>query len=129
VRDEREIRGEKMMYLLVVANAQCAPTYNTDYGFPDGAQHQIFTNSPPPPAGSHGDTLSSISSPQGPSSLTSTSSIVTPSHESQLVVQGDGNVVFSYIGNGNKTIWATNTAGKGIRKKKKRRLRAVFEAF
>lgn len=94
-------------------NAQCAPTYNTYYGFPDGAQHQIFTNAPPAPAASHGDTLYSWSEQGGPS-LTSTSSIVSPSQQSQLVVQGDGNVVFSAIGNGNKTLWSTNTAGKGV---------------
>lgn len=95
-------------------NAQCAPTYNTYYGFPDGAQHQIFTSSPSPPGGSHGDTLYSYASPQGPSSLTSTSSIVSPSLQSQLVVQGDGNLVLSVIGNGNKTLWASNTNGKGV---------------
>jgi len=91
-------------------NSQCAPTYNTDYGFPDGAQHQIFTNSPAPPAGSQGDTLYSWSA-QGPSTLTSTSSIVSPTYETQLVVQGDGNVVLSANG---KSIWSTNTAGKGV---------------
>jgi hypothetical protein len=93
-------------------NAQCAPTYNTYYGFPDGAQHQIFTNNPAPPSGSHGDTLFSFF-PQGPTSLTSGSSIVSPSLQSQLVMQGDGDLVFSYLGNGNKTIWTSNTGGKG----------------
>jgi hypothetical protein len=55
-------------FYLFTANAQCAPTYNTYYGFPDGAQHQIFTNSPAPPPASFGDTLFSVSA-QGPSAI------------------------------------------------------------
>jgi len=92
-------------------NSQCAPIYNTIYGFPDGAQHGIFTNSPAAPSNSFGDTLYSTTSPM---SLTSTSSIITASHQAQLVVQGDGNVVFESIGASNKTLWSTNTAGKGV---------------
>jgi hypothetical protein len=94
-------------------NAQCAPIYNQSYGYWDGAQHQIFTNSPAPPAGSHGDTLFSPKSPnnQGPASLTSTSSIVSATNKVQLVVQGDGNVVLSA---GSNVLWSTGTAGKGV---------------
>jgi len=93
-------------------NAQCAPTYNTYYGFPDGAQHQIFTNSPAPPPASFGDTLFSVSA-QGPSAISSTALLVSPSQQSQLVVQGDGNLVFETIGQVNKTIWTSGSAGKG----------------
>jgi len=88
-------------------NSQCAPTYNTYYGFPDGAQHQIFTNSPPPLAGSVGDTLFSTSSITSPSQI-----LVSPSYLTKLAVQGDGNVVLSDIASGH-VYWTTNTAGKG----------------
>jgi len=88
-------------------NAQCAPTYNSYYGFPDGAQNQIFTNKPAPPSGSVGDTLYSTSSITSPSEI-----LVSPSYQTKLVVQNDGNVVLSDIAGG-KSIWSTNTAGKG----------------
>jgi hypothetical protein len=96
-------------------NAQCAPTYNYAYGFADGAQHQIFTNTPAPPGPpSYGDTLYSDEYPEYPSFIADTSSITSPTFQSQLILQGDGNVVFiQYVGSTTKVIWSTNTSGKG----------------
>lgn len=89
-------------------NAQCAPVYNDSYGFPEGAQHQIFTNRPASPAGSLGDTLFSTNS------ITSSSNtiLVSPGFRTKLVVQGDGNAVLSDL-NGSAAHWTSNTAGKG----------------
>jgi len=92
-------------------NAQCAPIYSKEYGYPDGAQHQIFvdnfdciTNV--------GDTLVS-SSEDKPSSISSTGSpLATAACKTKLTVQNDGNVVLADVNNGN-VIWSTNTAGKG----------------
>jgi len=90
-------------------NAQCAPTYNTYYGFPDGAQHQIFMDNIAAPAGSIGDTLFS-----GDVIYSSSSSImVSPGYYTKLAVQEDGNVVLSDVSNG-KVFWSTNTAGQGV---------------
>jgi len=87
-------------------NTQSAPTYSSAYGFPDGAQHQIFTNRPSYP-NSVGDTLIS-------NNLTSISSnpytvLYSPTGQSHLAVQGDGNLVL-YDANGNPH-WSSNTAG------------------
>jgi len=90
-------------------NAQCAPVYNDSYGFPDGAQNQIFTNLPPTPAGSMGDTLFSGSS----LSSSAATILVSPGFRTKLVMQGDGNAVLSDL-NGNTVHWTSNTAGKGV---------------
>jgi len=90
-------------------NSQCAPTYNTYYGFPDGAQHQIFVNSPKALEGSAGDTLfsgDSLSSSGG-------EVLVSPSQYTKLAVQSDGNVVLSDLKTG-KVNWSSNTAGQGV---------------
>jgi len=90
-------------------NSQCAPTYNTYYGFPDGAQHQIFKDNIAAPAGTIGDTLFS-----GDEISSSSSSImVSPGYYTKLAVQENGNVVLSDVNNG-KVFWATNTAGQGV---------------
>jgi hypothetical protein len=90
-------------------NIQCAPTYNTYYGFPDGAQNQIFVDNTPAPPGYIGDTL-----PSG-SSLTSSSSSVlsSPLYNTKLAVQSDGNVVVSDV-NGGQVHWSTGTSGQGM---------------
>jgi len=90
-------------------NAQCAPTYNTYYGFPDGAQHQIFMDNVEAPAGSIGDTLFSGNE----ISSSSSSIMVSPGYYTKLVVEENGNVVLSDVNNG-KVFWATNTAGQGV---------------
>jgi len=92
-------------------NIQCAPTYNTYYGFPDGAQNQIFIDDPPVPAGSVGDTLYS----NGLASLSSAPSsiLVSPGYYAQLAVQANGNLVMSDINSG-KVYWSTNTGGQGV---------------
>jgi len=90
-------------------NHQCAPTYNTYYGFPDGAQHQIFGNSLQAPKGSLGDI---IKQGEGISSADKTS-MVSPSMTTQLVMQPDGNAVLSDISSG-KIHWSTQTAGQGV---------------
>jgi len=91
-------------------NAQCAPIYSKEYGYPDGAQHQIFTDNFNCGQNS-GDTLSS--SGDKPSSISSTGSpLATASCSTKLSVANDGNVVLSDM-NGGRTYWSTNTAGKG----------------
>jgi hypothetical protein len=91
-------------------NEQCAPIYSKEYGYPDGAQHQIFIDNFKC-IQNLGDTLNSNSSI---SSIRSTTSdvLVTPSCETKLVVQNDGNAVYSDVNTG-KIFWSTNTAGKG----------------
>jgi len=96
-------------------NAQCAPTYNYAYGFADGAQNGIFVDTPAPPGPpSYGDTLYSDNFPY-PSFVADTSAINSPSFQTQLIIQGDGNVVLvQFTGNNtNKVLWSTNTSGKG----------------
>jgi len=89
-------------------NSQCAPTYNTYYGYPDGAQHQIFSDNLLPPPGSVGNLINS-----GDSITSSPSTIlVSPSYLTKLVVQQDGDVVLADVNTG-KIYWNTNTAGKG----------------
>jgi len=89
-------------------NAQCAPTYNTYYGFPDGAQNQIFVDNTPAPANSIGDTLYS----DGENQIKSPAVLASPRFDTQLVVQSDGNVVLADVAGG-KVHWSTNTGGKG----------------
>jgi len=90
-------------------NAQCAPIYSHEYGFPDGAQHQIFVDDfkciP-----NIGDTL--ISSSNSSIHSSPATQLATPSCGTKLAVQSDGNVVLSDVRSG-KMIWSTNTAGKG----------------
>jgi hypothetical protein len=95
-------------------NAQCAPIYSAEYGYPDGAQHQIFVDDFKCIQGSIGDTLFSTSNHSQPSTISSSpaSVLATPSCMTRLTVQGDGNVVFADVNTG-KVYWATNTAGKG----------------
>jgi hypothetical protein len=92
--------------MLNPTNSQCAPVYNDSYGFPDGAQNQIFTNRPAQPSNSLGDTLFSTSF------ISSSSVLISPAFRTTLVVQSDGNVVLKDYPNGT-TRWSTNTAGKG----------------
>jgi len=92
-------------------NAQCAPIYSAEYGYPDGAQHQIFTDDFKCVPNTIGDTLISSKTNQITSSPPAV--VATPGCAAQLIVQGDGNVVFSDTSNG-KVYWSTNTAGKGV---------------
>jgi hypothetical protein len=87
-------------------NTQSAPTYTTEYGFPDGAQHQIFTTQLNFPNSVVGDTLKS----DGTRQITSnpTEILYSPSGNTKLTVQDDGNVVLSDNG---RAVWSTNTAG------------------
>jgi len=96
-------------------NWQCAPMYDNAYGFPDGAQNQIFVDNPVIPAGSVGDTLYSNITYGAHYSLSSNPAtiLVSPSILTKLVVQGDGNVVL-YDVNDSQKHWATNTDGKGV---------------
>jgi len=89
----------------------CAPTYNSYYGFPDGAQHQIFVDSLMSPEGSAGDILNSGESLS--SSQSSLYSLVSPSYATKLTLQKDGNVVLSDVNSG-KVYWSTNTGGQGV---------------
>jgi len=95
--------------MLNPTNSQCAPLYNSEYGFPDGAQNQIFVDNTQPPANSIGDTLYSGNS------LTSSppTILASPSYLTKLVVGGDGNVVV-YDVNSDKVHWSSGTAGKGV---------------
>jgi len=90
-------------------NTQSAPNYTDIYGFPDGAQNQIFTNAPVVQS-SVGDTL--LSSGLNTISSAPYSILVTPSLNagSRLSIQGDGNLVFYDMVSGN-AIWSSNTAG------------------
>jgi len=92
-------------------NSQCAPVYNASYGFPDGAQNQIFVGLQDV-EGSIGDTLIS----QEVSMLDSHtgSFLLSPSRTSQLTLKDDGNIVFSDVRTGH-VHWQSNTAGiKGV---------------
>lgn len=95
-------------------NAQCAPIYSTEYGFSDGAQHNIFVDNLKCIDNNVGDTLYSYTNHSQPSAINSNpiTQLATPSCTTKLVVQGDGNVVFSDVSSG-KVYWSTNTAGKG----------------
>jgi len=94
-------------------NIQCAPIYSVEYGYPDGAQHQIFIDDFKC-IQNIGDTLNSNSTtiPSHISSSPSTQ-LVTPGCATKLVVQNNGNVEFSDVNNG-KIYWSSNTAGKGV---------------
>lgn len=94
-------------------NAQCAPIYSTEYGFSDGAQHQIFVDDFKC-IQNIGDTLFSTSNHSLPASINSNPATVlaTPSCTTKLVVQNDGNAVFSDVNSG-KVYWSSNTNGKG----------------
>jgi len=89
----------------------CSPMYNSAYGFPDGAQSQIFVDSLKPPTGTVGDTLYST----GENALTSSPAtiLVSPLYKTKLEVQNDGNVVLYDVESG-KSYWASNTNGKGV---------------
>jgi len=91
--------------------AQCAPIYSAEYGFPDGAQHQIFTDDFKCIQNS-GDTL--VSSGSKPSTLTSSPATVlaSPNCASKLSLTADGNVQFADVNSG-KVLWNSNTASKG----------------
>jgi len=95
-------------------NWQCAPIYSAEYGYPNGAQHQIFIDDFKCIQNTIGDTLISYSNAE-PSTISSSppSLIATPACTTKLVVQGDGNVVLSDVNSG-QVYWATNTAGKGM---------------
>jgi len=88
-------------------NAQCAPIYSYQYGFPDGAQHQIFVDDFKC-IQNNGDTLISNTT----HTITSNQQLASPSCTTKLFVQNDGNVVLSDVNSG-KVYWSTNTAGKG----------------
>jgi len=92
-------------------NAQCAPIYSHEYGFPDGAQHQIFIDNFKCSVPNIGDTLFSNSNSSSISSSPATL-LATPACATKLGVQSDGNVVLSDVNSG-KVHWSTNTAGKG----------------
>jgi len=91
-------------------NAQCAPIYSHEYGYPDGAQHQIFVDDFKC-IQNIGDTLISNTNTGSISSSPATV-LATPACASKLSVQNDGNVVLSDVNNG-MVHWSTNTAGKG----------------
>jgi len=93
-------------------NEQCAPIYGVEYGYPDGAQHQIFTDDFKC-VDNIGDTLISSSSSK-PSSIGSSplTQLATPACASSLSVRSDGNAVFSAL-DGSKIYWTSNTGGKG----------------
>jgi len=93
-------------------NAQCAPIYMKEYGYPDGAQHHIFTDNFNC-IQNVGDTLKSSSNTDSlPSSISSTGDpLVTASCATKLAVQNNGNVVLSGLNGPN--YWSSNTAGKG----------------
>jgi len=96
-------------------NEQCAPIYSAEYGYPDGAQHQIFIDDFKNQCIQNvGDTLISISNTK-PSSISSSpaTQLATAACATKLAVQSDGNVVLSDVNNG-KIYWATNTTGKGV---------------
>jgi len=106
-------------------NIQCAPTYADAYGYPDGAQHQIFVDNMDPLPGSIGNQLSSNSDTNAIFSLPSLASnsikmslpppiLVSPKYASSLSVQPDGNVVLADVATG-KLLWSTGTSGiKGV---------------
>jgi len=93
-------------------NTQSAPNYTAIYGFPDGAQHSIFTNAPVV-ANSIGDTLFS----NGVNSISSDpyTMLVSPSltRGSKLTIQGDGNLVFYDMVAGG-VHWSTNAVGATV---------------
>jgi len=96
--------------MLNPVNTQSAPTYSDAYGFPDGAQHQIFTSLPSVPS-AIGDTLKS----NGVNSISSNpySTLVSPllTSGSQLTIQDDGNLVLYDVASRN-VHWASNTSNK-----------------
>jgi len=91
-------------------NSQCAPIYSAEYGFPDGAQHQIFVDDFKC-VQNNGDTL--ISSTDKASITSSSGPLASPACATQLSVGSNGNVVLSDVNSG-KQWWFTNTAGKGV---------------
>jgi len=91
-------------------NAQCAPIYSQEYGYPNGAQHQIFIDDFKC-IQNIGDTL--ISNANNRITSSPATQLATPACATKLVVQSDGNVVLSDVSNG-KVFWSTNTAGKGV---------------
>jgi hypothetical protein len=102
--------NKERMNMANPTNAQCAPIYSAEWGYPDGAQHQIFTDTLDC-IQNVGDTLisntkvNSISSDDG-------TQLASPSCGTQLTVLDDGNVVHSAVNNG-KTYWSSATAGLG----------------
>jgi len=94
-------------------NAQCAPTYSSAYGFPDGAQNQIFVSGLQDIKGSVGDTLFSHQLNNLQSSPDSFTILVSPSYQTSLNVREDGNVELTNMDSG-RVIWSTNTGGQGV---------------
>jgi len=93
-------------------NTQSAPTYVAAYGFPDGAQHQIFTNALTI-SNSIGDTL--LTNGDGESYISSANPqtiMVSPSRNtgSKLTIQNDGNLLLTDMAT-NTIRWTSNTAG------------------
>jgi hypothetical protein len=85
-----------------------APTYAPEYGFPNGAQNQIFTDKFECLSGHIGDTLISTSNV---TTIHSSSSILaSPGCNSYLSVEEDGNVVLKDVKTG-KSHWSSGTSG------------------
>jgi len=95
-------------------NSQCAPIYSHEYGYPDGAQHQIFTDTLLC-IENIGDTLISHTNTSQPGAITSSpvTTLASPSCQTKLSISADGNVVLADVNTG-KVYWSTNTAGKGV---------------
>jgi hypothetical protein len=91
-------------------NWQCAPIYNSPYGFQDGAQKEIFSDSFEELPGSIGDTLISKDLDISVIHSSPDTILVSPSSATKLVVQDDGDIVLSDVSRG-KIYWNSNTAG------------------
>jgi len=96
--------------MLNPVNTQSAPTYSNEYGFPDGAQHQIFL-SMPTVENSIGDTLSS----NGVNTISANQYIVSPSRTSgsRLAIEDDGNLVLYDVSKGS-VHWSSNSNANGV---------------
>lgn len=85
-------------------NSQCAPIYNSIYGFFEGAQHQIFTDPFKCLANSVGDTL--ISSTNSSIFSSPATNIVSPKCATALTVAANGVVALADVASG-KVHWST----------------------
>lgn len=86
----------------------CAPHYNSSFGYPDGAQHQIFTNMPALPTKAIGDTLDTgkfLSS-------SDETYLLSPCRRSRLIVQANGNIALYNVTSG-LVQWSSESQGKG----------------
>jgi hypothetical protein len=90
-------------------NIQCAPIYNNAYGYPEGAQHQIFDDEQKCLQGTVGDTLTSN---QNTSAIYSPLVMTSPGCATSLSVQSNGRVVLTDVASG-KQHWATNNTATG----------------